>query len=113
MLVQQMLKQDTFSGHLFAFRGMKASMLKVLFWDGNGLRQFTKRLDQGSFVWPVMVGYDGSIKLTPAQLAMLIEGIDSFSRSASRRMIFKSPMWITVSVVSLTPRRETLLVSWL
>ncbi|MER8388345.1 IS66 family insertion sequence element accessory protein TnpB [Mesorhizobium sp. M1380] len=37
MLVQQTLKQDPFSGHLFAFRGEKASMLKILFWDGNGL----------------------------------------------------------------------------
>lgn len=45
-------------------------------WDGNGLCLFTKRLDQGSFVWPRMAGYDGSITLTPAQLAMLIEGID-------------------------------------
>ena len=35
-----------------------------------------KRIDQGRFVWPVMPGYDGSITLTPAQLAMLIEGID-------------------------------------
>ncbi|MCG7509080.1 IS66 family transposase [Mesorhizobium sp. IRAMC:0171] len=76
MLVQQTLKQDPFSGHLFAFRGKKASMLKILFWDGNGLCLFTKRLDQGSFVWPVMAGFDGSITLTPAQLAMLIEGID-------------------------------------
>ncbi|WP_348642372.1 IS66 family insertion sequence element accessory protein TnpB [Mesorhizobium sp. B2-3-11] len=31
MLVQQTLKQDPFSGHLFAFRGKKASMLKILF----------------------------------------------------------------------------------
>jgi transposase len=76
MLVQEVLKRDPFSGHLFAFRGKKASMLKVLFWDGNGLCLFTKRIDQGCFVWPVMAGYDGSITLTPAQLAMLIEGID-------------------------------------
>jgi IS66 Orf2 like protein len=37
MLVQDVLKKDPFSGHLFAFRGKKASMLKILFWDGNGL----------------------------------------------------------------------------
>ncbi|WP_420797441.1 IS66 family insertion sequence element accessory protein TnpB [Aminobacter anthyllidis] len=37
MLVQATLKQDPFSGHLFAFRGKKASLLKILFWDGNGL----------------------------------------------------------------------------
>ena len=73
---RNVLKKDPFSGHLFAFRGKKASVLKILFWDGNGLCLFTKRIDQGGFVWPVMAGYDGSITLTPAQLAMLIEGID-------------------------------------
>jgi transposase len=36
MLVQEALKKDPLSGHLFAFRGKKASILKVLFWDGNG-----------------------------------------------------------------------------
>jgi transposase len=41
------------------------SMLKILFWDGNGICLFTKRLGQGSFVWPVTRGYDGSITLTP------------------------------------------------
>ena len=54
MLVQQTRKQDPFSGHLFAFRGNKASMLKILFGDGNGLCLFTKRLDQGAFVWLTM-----------------------------------------------------------
>ena len=76
MLLQQALKQDPLSGHQFAFRGKKASMLKILFWDGNGLCLFTKRLDQGAFVLPMMAGHEGSITLTPAQLAMLIEGID-------------------------------------
>ena len=76
ILVQEKLKQDPFSGHLFAFRGKKASLLKVLFWDGNGLCLFTKRMDRGVFVWPRMAGVDGAITLTPAQLAMLIEGID-------------------------------------
>jgi len=75
-LIQEHLKKDLFSGHLFIFRGKKASMLKILFWDGNGLCLFTKRIDQGRFVWPLMAGHDGSITLTPAQLAMLIEGID-------------------------------------
>ncbi len=37
MLVQETLKKDPFSGHVFAFRGKIASMLKILFWDGNGL----------------------------------------------------------------------------
>ena len=76
MLVQETLKKDPFCGHLFAFRGRTARLVKILFWDGNGLCLFTKRLDQGGFVWPRMAGYEGSITLSPAQLAMLIEGID-------------------------------------
>ena len=49
-LVQEHLKKDPFSGHLFAFRGRTASRLKILFWDGNGLCLFTKRIDQGGFI---------------------------------------------------------------
>lgn len=37
MLVQGILKQDPFSGHLFAFRGRKANLIKILYWDGTGL----------------------------------------------------------------------------
>ena len=33
VLVQEVLKKDPFSGHLFAFRGKKADTMKILFWD--------------------------------------------------------------------------------
>jgi transposase len=48
MLVQEVLHQDPFSGHLFVFRGRKANLLKIVFWDGSGLCLFTKRLEQGA-----------------------------------------------------------------
>ncbi|WP_442869449.1 IS66 family insertion sequence element accessory protein TnpB [Bradyrhizobium sp. CCBAU 11434] len=72
-LVQEHLKKYPSSGHLFAFRGKKASTLKIL-GDGNGLCLFSKRLDQGSFIWPRMSDPGGTVMLSPAQLAMLIEG---------------------------------------
>ncbi len=52
MLVEAVLREDPFSGHLFAFRCRKANLIKIVFWDGNGLCLFTKRLDQGGFIWP-------------------------------------------------------------
>jgi transposase len=54
VLVQEVLKKDPFSGHLFAFRGKKADTMKVMFWDGNGLCLFTKRqqLQIASFFFP-------------------------------------------------------------
>jgi IS66 Orf2 like protein len=35
-LIQEHLKKEPFSGHLFVFRGKNASLLKILFWDGTG-----------------------------------------------------------------------------
>ncbi len=75
-LIQEHLKRDTFSGHLFVFRGKNTSLLKILFWDGTGLCLFAKRMDHGSFLWPRMAEPGGTVTLTLAQLAMLIEGID-------------------------------------
>ncbi|WP_244440832.1 MULTISPECIES: transposase [Bradyrhizobium] len=60
---------------MFPFRGKKASILKVVFWDGNGLCLFNASTRAAS-CGRGYGGYDGSITLTPAQLAMLIEGID-------------------------------------
>ncbi|MGB5587419.1 MAG: IS66 family insertion sequence element accessory protein TnpB [Gammaproteobacteria bacterium] len=76
MLVQSVLKQDPFSGHLFAFRGRKANLVKVLYWDGTGLCLFSKRLEEGRFEWPVSSQAGDTVKLTSVQLSMLIEGID-------------------------------------
>lgn len=76
MLVQGVLNQDPHSGHLFAFRGGRANLVKIIYWDGNGMCLFSKRLDQGGFVWPRTGEVGGSIVLTSAQLSMLIEGID-------------------------------------
>jgi transposase len=76
VLVQEELKKDPFSGHLFAFRGRKADTIKILFWDGNGLCLFTKRLQHGHFIWPSLREPGGAVTLTRAQLAMLLEGID-------------------------------------
>ena len=36
MLVQGVLRQNPFSGHLFVFRGRKANLIKIVFWDGTG-----------------------------------------------------------------------------
>jgi len=72
--VQQVLGQDPFCGHLFVFRGRRGDLAKVLFWDGQGLCLFAKRLERGRFVWPA--AKDGAVTLSPAQLSMLLEGID-------------------------------------
>ena len=72
--VATIIKMDPFCGHLFVFRGKRGDYVKVLYWDGSGLCLYAKRLEKGRFVWPPIV--DERLQLTPAQLALLIEGID-------------------------------------
>jgi transposase len=83
VLVQEVLQQDPYSGHLFVFRGRKANLIKVVFWDGTGLCLFTKRLEQSVFLWPPDIEPGRTLSLTSAQLSALLEGIDW--RSPERR----------------------------
>jgi transposase len=46
----------------------------VLWWDGQGLVLYAKRLERGRFAWPQ--ARDGSVSLMPAQLSMRLKGID-------------------------------------
>jgi transposase len=73
-LAQNVLRQDPYSGHLFVFRGRRGDLIKVIWWDGQGACLFSKRLERGRFVWPSAA--DGKVTITPAQLSMLLEGID-------------------------------------
>ena len=65
---------DPYAGHLFVFRGRQGDLIKVIWFDGQGSCLFAKRLEKGRFVWPAAA--EGKVAMTPAQLAMLLEGID-------------------------------------
>ena len=73
-LVRTQINADPFSGQLFVFRGRRGDRIKALWWDGDGLCLYAKRLERGRFVWPQ--AQNGKVHLTTAQLSMLLEGID-------------------------------------
>ena len=73
-LAETVLQRDPYSGHLFVFRGRRGDLIKVIWWDGQGACLFSKRLERGRFVWPSAQA--GTVSLSAAQLAMLLEGID-------------------------------------
>jgi transposase len=53
MLVQQVLAEDPFNGALYAFRGRRGDLLKLIWHDGIGLCMLSKRLERGHFIWPM------------------------------------------------------------
>ena len=73
-LAQSVLKLDPFSGLIIVFRGKQADRVKLLVWDGSGLVLVWKRLEKASFKWPPIT--DGVMRLSAAQLAALLEGLD-------------------------------------
>ena len=72
--VESVLNLDPYGGAVFIFRGRRGDLLKSLYWDGQGLVLYAKRLEKGRFVWPQ--AKEGTVSMTAAQVSMLLEGID-------------------------------------
>ncbi len=89
LLVEQGLREDPRSGHLYVFRNRRGSHVRILFWDRSGYCLVSKRLEKGTFRVPwtkeVMAGR-AHLEMEAAELALLLEGIDL--RGARRR-----PRW--------------------
>jgi len=68
LAVQEMFGLDPFCGAVFVFRSKRADRIKLLVWDQTGM------VLGGKFVWPQV--RDGVMRMSPAQLAALFEGLD-------------------------------------
>lgn len=65
------------SGALFVFFGKRKSAMKILFFDGSGLCQFYKRLDNGTFRVPVAQAPNAtSVSMSERELDDLLDGIN-------------------------------------
>lgn len=99
-LVEQELGQDPLSGDLFVFRSRRGDRLKLLYWDSDGLAIWYKRLEEGTFVFPLpsaeraKVGAHG-IVIRPAELAMLLDGMEL--QNVKRRKRYQRPRPSAVS----------------
>jgi len=77
-LVEPMIHQDAYSGHLFLFRSQRGNLLKILWWDLDGWAIFAKRLEVGTFQFPETKFVNGAyqpVELERGDLLMLLEGI--------------------------------------
>jgi transposase len=72
--VRHALGEDPRSGHLFVFLSKRADRVKILWWDVGGMALYAKRLERGTFRRPAAGA--ARVSLTPAELAMLLEGLD-------------------------------------
>jgi transposase len=75
-VVQEELRQDAYSGHLFVFVSRRADRVKILTWDKGGFVLVYKRLERGQFKLPHMTPDSMAVEIDATQLAMLLDGIE-------------------------------------
>lgn len=88
-LTESILQQDPVSGHLFVFVNRRRDMLKILHWDGSGFWIWYRQLERGTFQLPTPPAdhQEAGVELTPAQLSLILDGIDL--KSARQRLRYR------------------------
>lgn len=72
-LVRLELQADPLSGALFVFCNRRRTMVKLLYWDHDGLALWYKRLERGTFRLPPLTA--DTAEIDRRSLAMLLEGV--------------------------------------
>ena len=86
-MVQEILHQDPFSGHLFVFVNRGGDRMKILFWDRSGFALFYKRLEEGVFHLPHEDS--GGVEIDVPRLTLILEGLDLSEAKQQKR--FRHP----------------------
>jgi len=89
-IARELLEATPTSRDLFLFCNRNKNRLKVLLFDESGAWVLAKRLDKGTFAWPVSAGDSATIEYREEELALLIGGFDTGALQA-RKWMRRSP----------------------
>jgi transposase len=84
-VVREGLRGDPLSGDIFVFRNKAADRIKLLVWEEDGYAIWYKRLEAGSYHFPSATGEPPRVEIRPADLVMLLAGIDLTSVKRAKR----------------------------
>ena len=73
--VREVLQRDPLSGALFLFTNARRTRVRVIYFDGTGLWLMTKRLEQGTFAWPIATAGQRALTIRAEELAALLGGL--------------------------------------
>jgi transposase len=73
-VVRSFLGHDPLGGNVFVFRNRSSERVKILWWDGDGLTIYYKRLERGTFRFPQ--SDERSVAVDAAQLLRLLDGLE-------------------------------------
>jgi transposase len=85
-IVRQQMNLDLLNGDVFIFINRRRNQIKLLQWDRDGFSIYHKRLEKGTFEWPVNTG-QGKIVLSSLDLQLILSGVQL--RSIKHRPRFR------------------------
>lgn len=84
-IVQSSFERDIRGGDLFLFINRRRDRVKLLWWDGDGLAIFMKRLEQGTFQRPLTAVDADHVQMDRTELGLLLSGIELSSVRRRKR----------------------------
>jgi transposase len=84
-LAVEHLGRDPLAGGLFVFLNRRRDRMKLLYWDGDGIAIWAKRLEAGTFQMPKVNAQARSVALSATELTLLLGGIDLGSVKQRKR----------------------------
>lgn len=73
---RDLVGEDPFTGHLFAFANRRRDAVKILVWDRSGFWLFYKRLERGTFQWPEANDRSTRVEMRSRDFYAILEGLD-------------------------------------
>ena len=89
-IVQTEFDKDIRQGDFFLFINKRRDRLKILWWDGDGLAIFMKRLERGTYQRPLADSNTKHVQMDRTELALLLSGIELTSVKRRKRYVTRS-----------------------
>ncbi len=89
-IVQTEFDKDIRQGDFFLFINKRRDRLKILWWDGDGLAIFMKRLERGTYQRPLVENSNNHVQMDRTELALLLSGIELTSVKRRKRYVTRS-----------------------
>jgi transposase len=84
-MAEEHLQQNVLNGGLFVFVNRRRDRVKLLYWDGDGLCIWHKRLERGTVEVPAAPQHATHVTLSATELALLLGGIELASAQRRKR----------------------------
>lgn len=84
-LAREHLDRNVLDGGLYVFFNRRRDRVKLLYWDGDGLALWQKRLERGTFQMPRVDASAREAVLSATDLTLILKGIDLASVKRRKR----------------------------